>query len=219
MPLRRRPAAPQRDGAPPPTGPGSPDSPAPIAVPTSSRRGSFQTGRGRSTAPTPSSLAFSLHGQRLRGLGLASPGDAVARDHLCAREPGENAAGAARRHCRARRAGCRRGARLRAQAARGRKPDRPTRGATRSSPTRGTIRPPTSRIAAALYRDGRYGTPEMRSPSDWSPGAPLFYAGVYFLHGGVDPEAARIAVAILGAGLISCSCTSSVAASPGHSPA
>jgi hypothetical protein len=58
------------------------------------------------------------------------------------------------------------------------------------------------RIAAALYEDGRYGTPEMRSPSDWSPGAPLFYAGVYFLRGGVDPEAARVAVAILGMALI-----------------
>jgi 4-amino-4-deoxy-L-arabinose transferase-like glycosyltransferase len=54
-------------------------------------------------------------------------------------------------------------------------------------------------IAAALYEDGRYGTPQMRSPSDWSPGAPLFYAGVYFVTGGVDPERGRIAVALLGA--------------------
>ena len=58
------------------------------------------------------------------------------------------------------------------------------------------------RIAAALYEDGRYGTPEMRSPSDWSPGAPLLYAGVYYLTGGVDPERARIAVALLGAAMI-----------------
>jgi 4-amino-4-deoxy-L-arabinose transferase-like glycosyltransferase len=58
------------------------------------------------------------------------------------------------------------------------------------------------RIAAALYEDGRYGTPEMRSPSDWSPGAPLLYAGVYFLTGGVDPERARIAVALLGAAMV-----------------
>src|SRR2546430_6262093 len=42
-------------------------------------------------------------------------------------------------------------------------------------------------IAAALYEHGRYGTPRMHSPSDWSPGAPLFYAGVYFVTGGVDP--------------------------------
>jgi hypothetical protein len=58
------------------------------------------------------------------------------------------------------------------------------------------------RIAAALYRDGRYGTPEMRSPSDWSPGAPLLYAGVYYLTGGVDPERARIAVALIGAAMV-----------------
>src|SRR6266542_4919580 len=32
-------------------------------------------------------------------------------------------------------------------------------------------------IAAALYENGRYGTPQMRSPSDWSPAAPLVYAG------------------------------------------
>jgi hypothetical protein len=57
-------------------------------------------------------------------------------------------------------------------------------------------------IAAALYEDGRYGTAVMRSPSDWSPGAPLFYAGIYFLTGGVDPEVARIAVAVLGAAMV-----------------
>jgi 4-amino-4-deoxy-L-arabinose transferase-like glycosyltransferase len=57
-------------------------------------------------------------------------------------------------------------------------------------------------IAAALYEHGRYGTPRMHSPSDWSPGAPLFYAGVYFVTGGVDPERARIAVALLGALMI-----------------
>src|SRR5439155_10536644 len=58
------------------------------------------------------------------------------------------------------------------------------------------------RLAAALYRDGRYGTPNMKNTSDWSPGAPLFYAGVYFLTGGVHPEAARIAVAVLGAAMV-----------------
>jgi dolichyl-phosphate-mannose-protein mannosyltransferase len=54
-------------------------------------------------------------------------------------------------------------------------------------------------IAEALYRDGRYGTPEMDHPTDWSPGAPLLYAGVYYLTGGVHPDAARGAVALLGA--------------------
>jgi hypothetical protein len=56
-----------------------------------------------------------------------------------------------------------------------------------------------SRIAAELYRTGRYGTPEMRHPTDWSPGAPLFYGAVYKLTGGVHPNAARGAVAVLGA--------------------
>jgi 4-amino-4-deoxy-L-arabinose transferase-like glycosyltransferase len=54
-------------------------------------------------------------------------------------------------------------------------------------------------IAESLYRDGRYGTPEMDHPTDWSPGAPLLIAGVYYLTGGVHPDAARGAVAILGA--------------------
>ena len=54
-------------------------------------------------------------------------------------------------------------------------------------------------IAQALYENGRYGTPEMRNPTDWSPGAPIFYAGVYYLTGGVHPDLARAAVAVLGA--------------------
>ena len=56
-----------------------------------------------------------------------------------------------------------------------------------------------SRIAAELYRSGKYGTPEMKHPTDWSPGAPLFYAAVYKVTGGVHPNAARGAVAVLGA--------------------
>src|SRR4051794_41003086 len=54
-------------------------------------------------------------------------------------------------------------------------------------------------IAETLYRDHRYGTPAMDHPTDWSPGAPLLYAGVYYLTGGVHPDAARGAVALLGA--------------------
>jgi 4-amino-4-deoxy-L-arabinose transferase-like glycosyltransferase len=54
-------------------------------------------------------------------------------------------------------------------------------------------------IAESLYETGRYGTPEMRNPTDWSPGAPLFYAAVYRLTGGVNEEVARAAVAVLGA--------------------
>src|SRR5262245_57700366 len=56
-----------------------------------------------------------------------------------------------------------------------------------------------SDIAAYLYRTGTYGTPKMRHPTDWSPGAPFFYAGVYWLTGGVHPDLARAAVALLGA--------------------
>jgi 4-amino-4-deoxy-L-arabinose transferase-like glycosyltransferase len=54
-------------------------------------------------------------------------------------------------------------------------------------------------IAKALYETGRYGTPEMRHPTDWSPGAPLFYAGIYYLTGGVHEDLARVGVALLGA--------------------
>jgi 4-amino-4-deoxy-L-arabinose transferase-like glycosyltransferase len=54
-------------------------------------------------------------------------------------------------------------------------------------------------IAEGLYKDGKYGTPAMHHATDWSPGAPLLYAGVYYLTGGVHPDAARAAVAILGA--------------------
>jgi 4-amino-4-deoxy-L-arabinose transferase-like glycosyltransferase len=53
-------------------------------------------------------------------------------------------------------------------------------------------------IAASLYETGRYGTPEMRNPTDWSPGAPIFYAGIYHLTGGVHEELARAVVAFLG---------------------
>jgi 4-amino-4-deoxy-L-arabinose transferase-like glycosyltransferase len=54
-------------------------------------------------------------------------------------------------------------------------------------------------IAAELYRTGHYGTPAMEHPTDWSPGAPLLYAGVYYLTGGVHPDLARSTVALLGA--------------------
>jgi 4-amino-4-deoxy-L-arabinose transferase-like glycosyltransferase len=53
-------------------------------------------------------------------------------------------------------------------------------------------------IAQSLYETGRYGTPEMRNPTDWSPGAPILYAGIYYLTGGVHEELARAVVAFLG---------------------
>jgi 4-amino-4-deoxy-L-arabinose transferase-like glycosyltransferase len=53
-------------------------------------------------------------------------------------------------------------------------------------------------IAEELYRTGRYGTEEMRNPADWSPLAPFFHAGVYFVTGGVNPDVGLAAVALLG---------------------
>jgi 4-amino-4-deoxy-L-arabinose transferase-like glycosyltransferase len=57
-------------------------------------------------------------------------------------------------------------------------------------------------IAKGLYTEGHYGGPAQQSPNDWSPGAPLLYAGVYFLTGGVHPKAALLLVALLGTGTI-----------------
>ena len=53
-------------------------------------------------------------------------------------------------------------------------------------------------IAAALYEHGTYGAPGQASANDWSPGAPLLYAGVYYATGGVHPNAALILLALLG---------------------
>jgi 4-amino-4-deoxy-L-arabinose transferase-like glycosyltransferase len=53
-------------------------------------------------------------------------------------------------------------------------------------------------IAALLYTDHRFAVPGSVSPYDWSPGAPLFYAGVYFLSGGVHVGLARLSIALLG---------------------
>ena len=54
------------------------------------------------------------------------------------------------------------------------------------------------RLAARLYEDGEFGIPGSQNPYDFAPGMPLFAAGVYWLTGGVNPETARIAVALLG---------------------
>ena len=43
------------------------------------------------------------------------------------------------------------------------------------------------RLAASLFELGTYGAPNQLSPSDWSPGAPLLYGGIYYLVGGVRP--------------------------------
>ena len=54
------------------------------------------------------------------------------------------------------------------------------------------------RIAALLYTDQRFAVPGSDAPYDWSPGAPLFYAGIYYVTGGVHPAVARLAIALLG---------------------
>src|SRR6478736_1539966 len=56
-------------------------------------------------------------------------------------------------------------------------------------------------IAQGLYEDGKYGTPRMHHATDWSPGAPFFYAGVYYLTGGVHPDLARPVVGLVAAAL------------------
>jgi 4-amino-4-deoxy-L-arabinose transferase-like glycosyltransferase len=53
-------------------------------------------------------------------------------------------------------------------------------------------------LSKSLYVDGTYGGPTFESPNDWSPGAPLLYAGVYYATGGVRDGAARMLVALLG---------------------
>ncbi len=54
-------------------------------------------------------------------------------------------------------------------------------------------------VAEQLYEHQRFAIPGSASPYDWSPGAPLFYAGVYYATGGVHPGAVRLVVALLGA--------------------
>jgi hypothetical protein len=54
------------------------------------------------------------------------------------------------------------------------------------------------RIAALLYTDQAFAVPGSDAPYDWSPGAPLFYAGIYYVTGGVHPALGRLAIALLG---------------------
>jgi 4-amino-4-deoxy-L-arabinose transferase-like glycosyltransferase len=57
-------------------------------------------------------------------------------------------------------------------------------------------------LARAIFEHHTYGTPGQASTADWSPGAPLLFGAIYWVTGGVNPEAARIAVAVLGAGMV-----------------
>ncbi len=54
------------------------------------------------------------------------------------------------------------------------------------------------RIAALVYTDQQFAVPGSDAPYDWSPGAPLFYAGIYYVTGGVHPGLGRLAIALLG---------------------
>lgn len=57
-------------------------------------------------------------------------------------------------------------------------------------------------LAESLYEDGSYGGPDFETPSDWSPGAPLLYAGAYYVTGGVRDGVARGIQALLGTAAI-----------------
>ncbi|HEY1355621.1 MAG TPA: glycosyltransferase family 39 protein [Solirubrobacterales bacterium] len=53
-------------------------------------------------------------------------------------------------------------------------------------------------LSKALYEEGTYGGPEFNDASDWSPGAPLLYAGAFYATGGPREGTARIVEALLG---------------------
>ena len=53
-------------------------------------------------------------------------------------------------------------------------------------------------LSKALYEDGSYGGPDFRDASDWSPGAPLLYAGAFYATGGAREGTARIVELLLG---------------------
>jgi 4-amino-4-deoxy-L-arabinose transferase-like glycosyltransferase len=57
-------------------------------------------------------------------------------------------------------------------------------------------------LAKSLYEEGSYGGPGFHDPSDWSPGAPLLYAGAFYATGGAREGTARIVEALLGVAAI-----------------
>jgi 4-amino-4-deoxy-L-arabinose transferase-like glycosyltransferase len=57
-------------------------------------------------------------------------------------------------------------------------------------------------LAKSLYEDGTYGGPGFDNASDWSAGAPLLYAGLYYATGGARDGAARLLQALLGTAAI-----------------
>jgi dolichyl-phosphate-mannose-protein mannosyltransferase len=57
-------------------------------------------------------------------------------------------------------------------------------------------------IAQSLYRDHSFDSPLVQRDDAYHPGSPLFHAGVWYLTGGVNPKASRIAAALLSALMI-----------------
>jgi 4-amino-4-deoxy-L-arabinose transferase-like glycosyltransferase len=57
-------------------------------------------------------------------------------------------------------------------------------------------------LAESLYEEGSFGGPGFETPSDWSPGAPLIYAGAYYVTGGVRDGVGRGVQALLGTAAI-----------------
>jgi 4-amino-4-deoxy-L-arabinose transferase-like glycosyltransferase len=59
-------------------------------------------------------------------------------------------------------------------------------------------------LAKSLYEEGSFGGPEFKSESssDWSPGAPWLYAGLFVVTGGPREGSIRILEALLGVGTI-----------------
>jgi 4-amino-4-deoxy-L-arabinose transferase-like glycosyltransferase len=53
-------------------------------------------------------------------------------------------------------------------------------------------------LSKALYEEGSYGGPTFENPSDWSPGAPLLYAGSFYATAGAREGTARIVEMLLG---------------------
>jgi hypothetical protein len=53
-------------------------------------------------------------------------------------------------------------------------------------------------LSKSLYTEGSYGSPDFRDSSDWSPGAPLLYAGSFYATGGAREGTARIVELLLG---------------------
>ena len=59
-------------------------------------------------------------------------------------------------------------------------------------------------LAKSLYEEGSYGGPEFKreATSDWSPGAPWLYAGLFVVTGGPREGTIRILEALMGVGTI-----------------